>query len=83
VPRQVSKVEPHAPQEEAKAHLINKLDTYVQVRIRTAVIGLDSQTTARGGTLTDGFCRISYVVRDTSDVLDASSSETCPCMSRF
>jgi len=29
---QVSKVEPHTPQEEAKASLIDKLDTYVQVK---------------------------------------------------
>lgn len=28
---QVSKVDPHTPQEEAKASLIDKLDTYVQV----------------------------------------------------
>lgn len=28
---QISKVEPNMPQEEAKAHLIERLDTYVQV----------------------------------------------------
>ena len=30
--RQVSKVDPGMPQEEAKAHLIDKIDTYIQAR---------------------------------------------------
>lgn len=33
---QVSKVDPSMPQEDAKAHLMSKIDTYIQVRLKAA-----------------------------------------------